>query len=86
LPAALADCNESLRLHPGEANIFNTRGLVQLKLGAFDRAIADYGTVIEKRQKDANSLYGRGLAKLKAGDKAGGEADIAQVFAGYGVK
>lgn len=48
------------------------------------------------RQKDANSFYGRGLAKLKAGDKAGGEADIAtakaikadiaQLYAGYGVK
>jgi Flp pilus assembly protein TadD len=69
---------------------------VQLKLGAFDRAIADYGRAIEMRQKDANSFYGRGLAKLKAGDKAGGEADIAtakaikadiaQLYAGYGVK
>jgi len=96
LAAALADCNESLRLDPGAAAFFNTRGLVQLKLGAFDRAIADYGAAIAKRPKDANSLYGRGVAKLKSGDRAGGEADlaaaktieadIAQVYAGYGVK
>ena len=48
-----------------------------------------------KDPKDADSLYGRGLAKLKSGDKAGGEADIAaakaikpdiaDVYAGYGV-
>jgi tetratricopeptide (TPR) repeat protein len=95
LPAALTDCDEALRLDPGNAIYFNTRGLVQLKLGTFDRAIADYGASIAKRQ-DANSLYGRGVAKLKSGDKAGGEADIAaakaieadigQVYAGYGVK
>ena len=55
---------------PDEANVFNTRGLVQLKLGAFDRAIADYGTAVEKNSKDADSVYGRGVAKLRSGDKA----------------
>ena len=51
---------------------------------------------MEKNPKDADSLYGRGVAKLRSGDRAGGEADIAaaqaikadiaQVYAGYGVK
>jgi len=68
---------------------------VQLKLGAFDRAIADYGAAVAKNPKDADSLYGRGMAKLKSGDRAGGEADIAaakaikpdiaEVYRGYGV-
>ena len=50
---------------------------MQFKLGAFDRAIADYGAAIAQNPKDAPSLYGRGVAKLKTGDTAGGNADIA---------
>ena len=96
LDQALADCNESLRLSPGYAEALNTRGFVQFKLGAFDRAIADYSAAIAKNAKDAGSLYARGVAKLRSGDTAGGEADIATakaikadiatVYAGYGVK
>lgn len=95
LREALADCDESLRLGP-TPDIYNTRGFVQLKLGAFARAIADYSAAIEKKPKDADSLYGRGLAKLKSGDKRGGDADIAaakaikadiaEEYAGNGVK
>jgi tetratricopeptide (TPR) repeat protein len=38
LDQALADCDGSLRLSPDDANGLNSRGLVQRKLGAFDRA------------------------------------------------
>lgn len=96
LPQALDDCNRSLQLQPNAANVFNSRGLVQLKLGAFDAAVADYGAAVTRNAKDADSLYGRGAAKLKRGDSAGGNADviaaraispnIAEVYAGYGVK
>ena len=96
LAQALADCNESLRLRPDDANVINSRGLVQFKLGAFDRAIADYGAAIARNAKSAGSFYGRGVAKLRSGDIAGGDADIAAakairadiatVYAGYGVK
>jgi len=96
LADALADCDESLRIAPGVANTLNSRGLVYLKLGGFRQAIDDYGAAIAKNAKDADSLYGRGLARQKNGDAAGGDADIAaakaikpnivDVFAGYGVK
>jgi hypothetical protein len=46
--------------------------------------------------KSASSFYGRGFAKLKKGDSAGGEADIAaakainpaiaEQYAGYGLQ
>jgi tetratricopeptide (TPR) repeat protein len=95
LDQALADCTESLRLFPN-ADTINTRGVVQFKLGAFDRAIADLSAAIAMNPKDAGSLYARGLAKLRSGDTAGGEADIAAakaikediatVYASYGVK
>ena len=50
---------------------------MQLKLGAFQRAIADYSAAIGKNKQDAYSLYGRGVAKLKSGDTDGGNADMA---------
>ena len=96
LSQALADCSEALRLRPDASEMLNNRGLVQLKLAAFDRAITDYDAAMNRNAKDAVSLYGRGLAKLKTGNTAGGnadiaaakaiQADIAEVYAGYGVK
>jgi tetratricopeptide (TPR) repeat protein len=96
LARALADCTESLRLHPGYDDALNSRGLVWLKLGVFDRAIDDYGAVVSRNPRDAESLYGRGFAKLKRGDAAGGNADLAmarairanivEIYIAYGVK
>ena len=62
----------------------------------FDEAIADYNAALKSNPKLASALYGRGLAKQKKGDNAGGQidmatanlvqSDIADEFAGYGVK
>jgi tetratricopeptide (TPR) repeat protein len=76
LQAALADCNESLRLRPSPM-AFGTRGLVLLKLGRFDEAIADYDAELKINAERPASLYGRGVARRKKGDVAGGDADIA---------
>jgi tetratricopeptide (TPR) repeat protein len=96
LSQALADCDQALRLYPDYSNAFGSRGLVLLKLDAFDRAITDYSAVLDKEPKDAYSLYGRGTARIKSGNQASGEADIAAAkaieptianeFALYGVK
>jgi len=40
-------------------------------------AIADYDTLLKHMPDKASSLFGRGEAKKKAGDGAGGENDIA---------
>lgn len=77
LQAALADCNESLRLAPSVPAVLGSRGLVLLKLGRFDEAIADYDAGLKLYAKSAISLYGRGVARRKKGDIAGGDADIA---------
>ncbi|WP_072818121.1 tetratricopeptide repeat protein [Bradyrhizobium erythrophlei] len=91
LQEALLDCDESLRLNP-DGHALNSRGLVQLKLGAFDRAITDYDAAIIFNGNDADSLYGRGVAKLKLGDTAADiaaakavKADIADVYSSYGI-
>jgi hypothetical protein len=66
-----------------------------LRLSRLDDAVADYDEALRRKPKQAGSLYGRGLAKLKKGDAAGSEADIAgakaiqadvaEKFARYGV-
>jgi tetratricopeptide (TPR) repeat protein len=95
LQRALADCSKALKLTPDVTYSLYNRGLVELKLGAFDAAVADYSAAIAEYDKDAESFYGRGVAKLKNGDTVGGNADIAaakmirpdidKVYAGYGV-
>jgi hypothetical protein len=92
---ALSDCDEALRLRPGDRDTLNSRGLVQLKRGVLERAAADYAAAVARDGKDADSLFGRGIARLRLGDMAGGEADIAAAaairpgiaedYVGYGV-
>jgi tetratricopeptide (TPR) repeat protein len=77
LQKALDDCNESLRLEPDNPAVLDSRGFTNLRLGQVADAIADYDAVLKHAPKVASSLYGRGLAKRKAGDGAGGDADVA---------
>jgi tetratricopeptide (TPR) repeat protein len=96
LAQALADCNEALRLSPNDVGTLDTRGLVYLRLGRFDAAIADYDLVLARYPKIPETLYGRGLAKRGQGDATGAaadiaaakaiKADIAEVFARFGVR
>ena len=77
LDKALADCNAALKLAPGDAEYLDSRGLVRLRLGAFDQSISDYDAALKLRPSEAWSLYGRGLAELRKGLKAEGDADLA---------
>jgi hypothetical protein len=82
LDAALADCNKSLQMKDSGKGR-ETRGLVYLRLGRYDDAIADYNASIAAAKLNSDpqptyAFYGRGLAKLHKGDKAGGKADIAK--------
>ena len=47
-----------------------------MKMGQFDTAIDDYNSALRFEPKLASALYGRGLARLKKGDKVGSDADI----------
>ena len=57
--------------------------MAYFKLGQFDKAIADYDAALAmtKDPSQANWLYGRGVSKLKKGDTADGNADIASAKA-----
>ena len=77
LDAALAECNESLRLVPGDAAALNSRGVVEYRLADYAAAIRDTTAALAAQSDDAGSLYVRGLAKLRTGQAVDGNSDIA---------
>jgi tetratricopeptide (TPR) repeat protein len=77
LSLALDDCNEALRLQPNEFAYLDSRGLVELRLGRLDRAIADYDAALGRQAGLPWSLFGRGLAERRKGKVEAGSADIA---------
>jgi tetratricopeptide (TPR) repeat protein len=85
LAKALDDCNAAYRLNsksgPGAAAILESRGLVRLRLGDYDKSIADYDDALKLAPKNAWSLYGRGVAKIRKDKIADGEADVAHATA-----
>ena len=93
---ALADCNAALKIKADAFDVLDTRGFVYLKLGQSENAIKDFDAALKGDPKLAGSLYGRGLAKIRKGDRSGGSADmasakaiksdIAEEFSRYGLK
>jgi tetratricopeptide (TPR) repeat protein len=98
LQEAVDDCTKAGSLAPKIPQIFAYRGFAYLKLGQFDKALADYDAAfaLTKSSDHADWLYVRGVAKLKKGDTAGGNADVASAktmkadiadeYAKYGIK
>ena len=101
LNAAFSDCDEAVRRSNGkyksdDAEAFRNRGFVNLKLGQYADAIHDFDAALRLDNGEPRSLYGRGLAKLRVRDFAGGSADVAaakairgnlaEEYARYGVR
>jgi tetratricopeptide (TPR) repeat protein len=96
LPAALADCQQSLAVRPNSAETLDSLAMIYFRQGRFPEAVDQYSAALAADPKQSASLFMRGVAKLRAGDKDGGEADIAaaeaadkgvaDVFAGYGIQ
>jgi tetratricopeptide (TPR) repeat protein len=85
LAKALTDCNDALKLSAKASllyvRVLDSRGLVRLRLGDYERSIADYDDSLKLAPKNAWSLYGRGVAKLRKHKVSEGEADIAAASA-----
>lgn len=83
LTAALKDCNAAISRSGKVQNpdFLDNLALVRFRLGDYDKAIGEYDAAVQIRPKNAWTLYGRGLAKLKRNDRSGGEADIAAAVA-----
>lgn len=78
LERALPSCNEALRLVPDYAGAFDSRGLVYLKQGRHQDSWNDYNRSDNLEPGNAYHLFGRGIAALRLGRTADGEADIAK--------
>jgi tetratricopeptide (TPR) repeat protein len=77
LDQALTSCNRALAIEPGAPGILNSRGLVYLRMKRFKVAMADYSVSLKLRPQQASAWFGRGLARLSAGEIAGA-TDIAE--------
>ena len=75
LDKALKDCNDALRMIES-AEFLDSRGLVLLRLGEYDKSMADYDASLNLKPGNAWSLYGRGIDRLRKGMAAQGQADI----------
>jgi tetratricopeptide (TPR) repeat protein len=80
---AISDYSRVLQYAPRYAGAFRDRGLAYAGLGDFNRAITDFDRAIDLGRTYKNepvvidALVNRGNAKLRAGDEAGGNADLA---------
>jgi len=77
LDVARAACDRSLALAPDKAHVLDSRALVAFRQSRFSDAWADYDAAYRLDGRRAGYLYGRGLAALKLGRRAEGQADIA---------
>ncbi len=79
------DCNRALRLigkaNSAYADTLADRGLVRLRLDNVKGALEDYEASLVNEPKHAWPLYGRGLCRLRLGQKAQGDADLAAATA-----
>ena len=95
LPAALADCQQSLAVRPNSAQTLDSLAFIYFRQGRFDAAVKEYSAALSADPKQTPSLFMRGVARLRDGDKNGqdditaatnADAGVAAQFAGWGVK
>jgi tetratricopeptide (TPR) repeat protein len=79
LQEALEDCHEALKRAPDTGGYIDSLALVELRLGKFDDAIADYDRAIAKGS-GAASFMGRALAYARKGDKPRADADLTKAL------
>ncbi len=95
LALARADADAAAQADPRGANGQLCRGLLQLRAEEWEGARLTYEAVLEVTPGDPNALFGRGIARRRAGDNAGSEdmnqardfdRHIAQTFDQLGVR
>jgi tetratricopeptide (TPR) repeat protein len=66
--AALVDCDRAIHLDPANANAYDSKGFVLLRMNRFRSSIASFDEALRRKPKLASSLFGRSLAKLHLHD------------------
>jgi tetratricopeptide (TPR) repeat protein len=78
LEAALGDCDQLQRKPGAGPRAHFSRGLVLYRLGRYQEAIVEFDPAGVHDKAHANKWYMRGMAKLALGQRADGEADMAE--------
>jgi tetratricopeptide (TPR) repeat protein/predicted aspartyl protease len=82
LPLALKDCNAAARGVQKSSlefsKILDSRALVLLRLGDYDKSIADYDASLKIDPKNPWGWYGRGIDELRENKTSAGQADMAR--------
>ncbi len=85
LAKALDDCNAALKRidksNTAGARVLNSRGLVRLRVGDYNKSIADFDGSLSMHPKDPWALYLRGIDKIRLGKTSEGQADMAAATA-----
>lgn len=76
LDRALAECDRSLAKEESYA-AHDSKGIVLLRKARFDDSIAEFNVALKDEDRP-ESLFGRGLAYARKGDKAQADRDLAQ--------
>jgi tetratricopeptide (TPR) repeat protein len=96
LRLALKDCDRAIALKPVLAQAFNSRGLVYLRLKAFQKSLRDYNQAVRLWPGFSAALYGRGLVEVRLGQKTRAhrdfeaavrrDPDVAGMYASFGLR
>ncbi|HEY3776455.1 MAG TPA: tetratricopeptide repeat protein [Rhizomicrobium sp.] len=78
LDLALADCNVALKNDPHNADVLDSRGLVEFELGKLNEAASDFQSALDREPHLESSLYMRGIIKLRNGDVVGERPTLPQ--------
>jgi tetratricopeptide (TPR) repeat protein len=81
LAQGLSDCNKALRRaeknYPEYGLLYADRGMIYLRQGTYDKAMADFNDALKYSPKSARALYGRGVAESRKNLTTQSAADIA---------
>ena len=80
LEAALKDCTKAIELTESPSGIYDSRGLVYLRMQRYDDAIADLDAALRISPGISNSLFVRGVARSFTGATAQSKRDIADAL------
>jgi tetratricopeptide (TPR) repeat protein len=80
LSTALSDCNAALRgtdkKNENYPDVLVARGLVHLRQGNYDKAIADFNDAIKMTSKNARALYARAVAESRKDERKDSASDV----------
>lgn len=80
LELAEADCERASSLDPNSAPVQRSNGLLLLRQHRFTQALQAFSQSLETEPNSAFGLLGRGVARMRLGDLAAGELDIANAL------